>query len=227
MLAYCWLYAREAADLPSGVPAAGLIQWALAGVIFAYSFWVGTQTLLINAIEHVVPEGSQPPVENFAQAGALLLTGLPFVFITLRLGMRTSQTGVTWPHRIFVLVLLAGGVIAGAAGLIIALQASLSAMLGAPADHWQQAARGGVVTLLVGATMVAIFMTVAVRNRYLGTRPEPKPVETAPVAASMQPVMSVSVAPYETLEGILDALLAGRMTRDEAAARIRAREGMR
>jgi hypothetical protein len=79
--------------------------------------------------------------------------------------------------------------------------------------------------------MVAIFMTVAVRSRYLGTRPEPKPVEAEPVAASMQPVASAvegaAVAPYETLEGILDALLAGRMTRDEAAARIRAREGIR
>ncbi|HEX5440029.1 MAG TPA: hypothetical protein VFW76_04050 [Ktedonobacterales bacterium] len=228
VLAYCWLYAREAADLPSGVPAAGLAQWALAGVIFAYSFWVGAQTVLIDAVEHVVPEGSQPPVGNFAQAGALLLTGLPFVFITLRLGARTRQTGVTWPHHVFVLVLLAGGVIAGAGGLIIALQASLSAMLGAPADHWQQAARGGFVTLLVGATMVAIFMTVAVRNHYLGTRPEPKPVQTEPVAANTQPLAAVgSAAPYETLESILDALLAGRVTRDQAAARIRAREGMR
>jgi hypothetical protein len=228
VLAYCWLYAREAADLPSGVPAAGLVQWALAGVIFAYSFWVGAQTLLIDAIEHVVPAGSRPPVENFAQVGALLLTGLPFVFITLRLGARTRQTGVTWPHRIFVLVLLAGGVIAGAGGLIVALQASLSAMLGAPADHWQQAARAGFVTLLVGATMVAIFMTVAVRNRYLGTRPEPKPVDVGQVSTDTQPVAVVGArAPQETLEGILDALLAGRMTRDEVAARIRAREGIR
>ncbi|HEU4785721.1 MAG TPA: hypothetical protein VFS83_20440 [Ktedonobacterales bacterium] len=228
VLAYCWLYAREAADLPSGVPAAGLVQWALAGVIFAYSFWVGVQTLLIDAIEHIVPAGSQPPVENFASAGALLLTGLPFVFIALRLGARTNQTGVTWPHRIFVLVLLASGVIAGAGGLIFALQASLSAMLGAPADHWQQTARAGFVTLLVGAAMVALFMTVAVRNRYLGTRPEPKPAEAEPVVASTQPVTSAgAVAPYETLESILDALLAGRMTRDEAAARIRTREGIR
>ncbi len=231
VLAYRWLYAREAADLPSGVPAAGLVQWALAGVIFAYPFWAGVQTLLINAIEHIVPAGSQPPAENFASAGALLLTGLPFIFVALRLGVRTNQTGVTWPHRIFVLVLLAGGVIAGAGGLIVALQASLSAMLGAPADNWQQTARAGFVTLLVGATMVAIFMTVAVRNRYLGTRPEPKPAEAEPVAANTQPVGTVVDAgvssPYETLEGILDALLAGRMTRDEAAARIRAREGIR
>jgi uncharacterized protein DUF5671 len=233
VLAYLWLYAREAADLPSGVPAAGLIQWALAGVIFAYPFWAGVRTLLIDAIEHVVPAGSQPPAENFASAGALLLVGLPFIFIMLRLDARSRQTGVTWPHRIFVLVLLAGGVITGAGGLIVALQALLSAMLGAPADNWQQTARAGLVTLLVGATMVAIFMTVALRSRYLGTRPEPKPVEAEPVAASTQPVASAgavegaAVAPSETLEGILDALMAGRMTRDEAAARIRAREGIR
>jgi len=79
--------------------------------------------------------------------------------------------------------------------------------------------------------MVAIFMTVAVRNRYLGTRPEPKPVGVEQGAANTQPVAAVGGAvapsPYETLEGILDALLAGRMTRDEAAARIRTREGMR
>jgi hypothetical protein len=231
VLAYLWLYAREAADLPSGVPAAGLVQWALAGVIFAYPFWAGARILLIDVIEHVVPAGSQPPVEDFASAGALLLVGLPFIFIALRLDARSRQTGVTWPHRIFVLALLAGGVITGASGLIVALQAILSAMLGAPPDNWQQTTRAGFVTLLVGATMVAIFMTVAVRSRYLGTRPEPKPVEAEPVAASMQPVASAvegaAVAPYETLEGILDALLAGRMTRDEAAARIRAREGIR
>lgn len=232
VFAYLWLHAREAADLPSGVPAAGLVQWALAGIIFAYPFWVGVQTLLIDTFEHVVPAGSHSPVENFAQAGALLLTGLPFIFIALRLSARTNQTGVTWPHRIFVLVLLAGGVLAGAGGLIIALQASLSAMLGAPADNWQQTTRASLVTLLVGGTMVAIFATLAVRNRYLGTRPEPKPVETGPVAANTQPVAAVgalvgAAAPYETLEGLLDALLAGRMTRDEAAARIRAREGIR
>ncbi len=227
VLAYRWLYAREAADLPSGVPAAGLIQWALAGVIFAYPFWVGVQSLLINVIERVVPGGSRPLAENFAQAGALLLTGLPFIFVVLRLNTWTRQTGVTWPNRIFVLVLLAGGVIAGAGGLIVALQALLSAMLGAPPDNWQQTARAGLVTLLVGGTMVAIFATLAVRNRYLGARPEPKPVEPELVAANTQPVAEGAVAPYETLEGMLDALLAGRMTRDEAAARIRAREGIR
>jgi hypothetical protein len=219
-LAYRWLYAHEAADLPSGTPAAGLIQWALAGVIFAYPFWVGIQTVFSAVIERVVPAGSHPGAENFASAGALVLTGLPFLYIAFWLNARTHQTGVTWPHRIFVLVLLASGVITSAGGLIVTLQALLSAMLGAPADNWQQTARSGLVTLLVGGAMVAIFATLAVRDRYFGTRPEPKDVDTKAVAIG-------TLAPQETLEGILDALLAGGITRDEAAARIRARENMR
>src|SRR6185437_9461749 len=80
VLAYGWLYAREAADLPSGVPAARLAQWALAGIIFAYPFWAGAQTLLIGALEYVGPSGSQPNAEIFAAAGASLLAGLPFIF---------------------------------------------------------------------------------------------------------------------------------------------------
>jgi hypothetical protein len=228
LLAYSWLYRREAAGLPSGVPAAGLIQWALVGVIFAYPFWVGAEMMLLDIVERVVPAGSHPGAEDFARASALLLTGLPFIFVALWLGARTRQTGINWPHRVFVLVLLASGVIASAGGLIVALQAFLSAMLGAPADDWQHTARTGLVTLLVGGTMVAIFVTLAVRNRYLGVRLEPKPVEAEPVSADTHPVAAVGAsASPETLEGILDALLMGRMTRDEAAARIRAREGVR
>ena len=182
LLAYRWLYAREAADLPSGEPAAGLARQALVAVVFAFPFWLGAATLLSDAVERVAPGGVLTPAATFAQAGALLLTGLPFVFFTVRLGMRTRQTGVTWPHRVFVLVLLAGGTIATAAGLVITLQAFGSALLGAPPDGWQHTVRSGLVTLLVGGTIVAIFATLAARNRYLAGRQEPKPIAAQPVS---------------------------------------------
>ncbi len=217
LLAYRWLYAREAADLPSGEPAAGLARQALVAVVFAFPFWLGAATLLSDAVERVVPGGVFTPPATFAQAGALLLTGLPFVFFTVRLGMRTRQTGVTWPHRVFVLVLLAGGTIATAAGLVITLQAFGSALLGAPPDGWQHTVRSGLVTLLVGGTVVAIFATLAARNRYLAGRQEPKPIAAQPV----------TFPDTGTLEVILDALLAGNLSRDEAAARIRARDAIR
>lgn len=226
LLAYSWLYAREAPGLPSGVPAAWLLQWALAGVIFAYPFWAGVVMSLIDVIERIVPGGVHPGVFALAQAGAQVLTGLPFLYITVQLGRRTRMTGVTWPHRVYVLVLLASGVIVTATGLIVSLQSLGSALLGAAPDNWQHTARMGVVALLVGGAMVAIFMTLAARNRYLAARLEPKPSETSQDSADTRPIGAMIARPSETLEGVLDALLAGSLTRDEAAARIRSLEGI-
>lgn len=223
MLAYRWLYAREAADLPSGMPAAGLIQLALTAAIFAYPFWVGAATLLMQVVERIVPAGSHPLAENFTQAGALFLVGLPFVFFAFLLGTRTRQSGVTWPHRVFVLVMLAAGTITTATGLVISLQALGSTLLGAAPEDWQYTARTGLITLLVGVVMAAIFATLAARNRYFAGRPEAKP--TGEELATAMPQAAVSFP--DTLEGILDALLAGSLSRDEAAARIRSRESTR
>lgn len=229
LAAYWLLYAREAPGLPSGVPAAGLAQMALAAVIFAYPFWLGVQSLLSDVIERAVPGGAHPDRFAFALAGSQVLTGAAFVFLTLRLGARTRATGVSWPHRVFVLILLAGGVITSAGGLVIALQAFVSALLGAAPDNWQQTARTGLVTLLVGGTMVAIFATIAARHRYLVLRQAPKPLPEPPLSADTQPAMAAtepSTTP-DTLEGILDELLAGRLSRDVAASRIRALAGGR
>lgn len=228
VLAYYLLYTRESAELPSGLPGARLAWQALLGIVFAYSFWVGLRSLAGDVVERLVPTGSPTPATDFARDGAMLLVGLPFVLVAVQLGARTRQTGVSWPHRVFVLILLAAGTIGGAGGLVFALQALVSTLLGAPADGWQQTARGGVVTLLVGATMVAIFATVAVRNHYLTGREELKPSMEKPVPTDTQPVaVPGAAAPAmpvtsNSLEAVLDALLAGSLSRDEAAARIRA-----
>ncbi|HET9979006.1 MAG TPA: hypothetical protein VFQ32_01075, partial [Ktedonobacterales bacterium] len=182
-----------------------------------------------DVIERAVPGGAHPDKFAFAVAGAQVLTGAAFVYLTLRLGARTRRTDVSWPHRVFVLILLAGGVIASAGGLVIALQAFVSALLGAAPDNWQQTARTGIVTLLVGGTLVAIFATIAARHRYLVLRQTPKPLPAPPLSADTQPAMAAtepSITP-DTLEGILDEMLAGRLSRDEAASRIWAWAGAR
>lgn len=224
LAAYWLVYAREAPGLPSGVPAAGLAQTALAAVICAYPFWLGAQSLLSDVIERAVPGGAHPDKFAFAVAGSQVLTGAAFVFLTLRLGARTRATGVSWPHRVFVLILLAGGVITSAGGLVIALQAFVSALLGAAPNNWQQTARTGLVTLLVGGTMVAIFATIAARHQYLVLQQAPKPLPAPPLSADTQPAMAAAEpsTTRDTLEDILDTLLAGRLSRDEAASRIRA-----
>jgi hypothetical protein len=224
LASYCWLYAREAPGLPSGVPAAGFAQVALAAVICAYPFWLGVQSLLSDVIERAAPAGAHPDTVALARAGWLALAGTPFVIFAFWLAARARSTEVTWPHRVFTLMLLASGVIVGAGGLVFALQALISALLGAAPENWQQTARTGLVTLLVGGAMVAIFASVAARNHYLLMRQEAKPLPAPPLAVDTRPAMDTA-ATQNTLEGILDALLAGRLSRDEAATRIRAQAG--
>ena len=221
---YGWLYVREASGLPTGVPAAGFAAVALAAVICAYPFWLGVQSLLSDVVERAVPAGAHPDKFAFALAGSQTLAGAPFVIFALWLATRARRTGITWPHRVFTLALLASGVIVGAGGLVFAMQALISALLGAAPDNWQQTARTGLVTLLVGGTMVAIFASVAARNHYLLMRQEAKPLPAPPLSADTQPAMDTA-ATQNTLEAILDALLSGRLSRTEAAAQIRAWHG--
>ena len=221
---YGWLYVREASGLPTGVPAAGFAAVALAAVICAYPFWLGVQSLLSDVVERAVPAGAHPDKFAFALAGSQTLAGAPFVIFALWLATRARRTGITWPHRVFTLALLASGVIVGAGGLVFAMQALISALLGAAPDNWQQTARTGLVTLLVGGTMVAIFASVAARNHYLLMRQEAKPLPAPPLSADTQPAMDTA-ATQNSLEAILDALLSGRLSRTEAAAQIRAWHG--
>ncbi len=72
--------------------------------------------------------------------------------------------------------------------------------------------------------MVAIFATVAARNRYLAARPEAKALPAAPRSGDTQPVAAAAEAPGEP-EATLDALLPGRLWRDDAATQIRAQTG--
>jgi hypothetical protein len=223
VLAYRWLYAREAHGLPSGMPAAGLAQHALIAVVLAYPFWVGLHMLLVDVAERLAPGGSHPLASDFTAAGAMVLAGLAFAPVALQLGGRTRETVVSWPHRVFVLILLASGVITSAGGLVVTLQAVGSSFLGAGASDWQRSARTGAVTLLVGVVMVALFARLAIRNHYLVARTEPKPAQTAVSPARMQPAEQpvISREPLDSLDDILDALVARRISRDEAAARIR------
>lgn len=153
----------------------------------------------------------------------MVLAGAAFAPMTLLLGRHTCETGVSWPHRIFVLILLASGVITSAGGLVVTLQAVGSSFLGAGASDWQRSGRTGAVTLLVGVIMVALFATLAARNRYLVARPEPKPTQPVISPEVTQPAGQpvVSSEPLDSLDDILDALVAGRISRNEAAARIR------
>ena len=122
------------------------------------------------------------------------------------------------PHRGFVLALCGGGILALAIGGAVALYAWVTALFGSPIANWSQVVHSGLSTGIIGAILVAIYLPIAFRERlFSGTPKQITPTTPAPDTATTP----VPVAPV-TIEAILDELLIGKITRDEAATRIRA-----
>ena len=124
----------------------------------------------------------------------------------------TARSDAIGPRRAFVLAVLAGGIIAGAIGAATALFAYGSQLLGAPISNWEDVTRVGVAIFLVGLTIAGIYFWSARAEHLLAPRPSAAPAGTPPGAP--QPAL--------TVEQILDEFAAGRLSRDEAASRIRA-----
>jgi hypothetical protein len=116
-----------------------------------------------------------------------------------------------------VLALCGGGILALAIGGAVALYAWITALFGSPITYWQQVAHQGLSASIVGAILVAIYLSLALRE-HLFSSPLKRvvPAVSEPAALPAAPVQS------PTLENILDELLAGKIARDEAATRIRA-----
>ncbi len=127
--------------------------------------------------------------------------------------MRRNKQGIegaSSPRRGLVLALLGGGILAFAIGAAVALYAWITALFGSPIANWQQTAHAGLAAFLVGAILIVIYLQAARRERLFAALPKPT-LEPVPAEVPEQPV---------TIEQILDELLAGKITRDEAVTRI-------
>jgi len=176
----------------------------------AVPFWFGVGFTIWRLLE--IASGLTVATIDWAVPIALLLTGVAYIPVSLYLRVLTARTDAVGPRRAFVLALLAGGIIAGAIGAATALFAYGSRLLGAPISNWQDVTRVGVAIFLVGLAMAGIYFWSARSEHLLQSRPSPSPTPGAEGAP--QPALSI--------EQILDDFAAGRLSRDEAASRIRA-----
>lgn len=203
-----------------------LLQAITAGIL-AVPFYVGCVLLLTNLVESVVPAGATITSESWAAAGAVTLTGIAYIPIALWLRVESATSDVQAPRRGYVLILLAIGTLAGAVAVVLLLYTLITNLLGAPLPNWQQTARQGAVDLVVSLVIVGIYLQAAASAGYM-RRGRPTPSETAtPTTPAEAPVAPPPVPPAvapagDTLEGVLDALTAGTITREQAMARIRA-----
>ena len=218
------LWLRSAANLQS-IPSTAWqtalsIQEAIVAILMALAFYSGVALVLLDLFEAPVS------MTTWAASLASLITGAGYIALDIHLYRRRKQdvAGAEIARRGFVFALLGGGVLATAIGGAFALYATISAALGSPLDNWQHLARSGAAAVIVGLVILAIYFVLANREKLLvRSRKHAAQVES-PVAPA--PQVEVTGMAHFTIEDILDELLRGKLSRDEAATRIREMVGV-
>lgn len=206
-----------------------LMEGAIAALASAVAFWVGCGMLLYNTFQKLAPVPTAPDALSWISAIALIVAG--FVYIPLEVYQRGYSTrnlsSTALPRRGLVLALLGGGILATAIGGVTALYLWVTALFGSPVDNWQQAAHGGLATFIVGVLLVSIYLWSAWKEGYWSRSGKQSvlSLDASPSAVRLpDTVFSALARPTAQptiIEDTLDELLAGKVTRDEAAARIR------
>jgi Domain of unknown function (DUF5671) len=212
------LWIRSSArQLAAGVAVAKLIAVAITATLLAASFWWGCGLALLNVFKWTAAT-----TNDWLAAIAFIITGLAYIPLDLYLHRRDAQdpATATGARRGFVFALLGGGTLALGIGLAVALYALGTSLLGSPLNDWQNVARAGASAFVIGGIMVGVYLWTARREQLfsgLVRQTTATGAVATPVPATPEPGTKPS-----SIEDVLDTLLAGKITRDEAVARIRA-----
>ena len=198
-----------------------LIGEAIVTALIAGAFWWGIALVLLNTFESIA--GIQPGPRDWAPALALIITGLAYIPLDFYLHRRYKQDSsiASEPRRGFVFALIGAGILSAAIGGAVALYSLATNLLGSPFENWQHVARSGASAFVIGVIVLAIYLWAA-RREHLFTGPVKRPAPTeAPLTTEPVSAQAETVAMPPIVDEILDDLLAGKITRDEAAERIR------
>lgn len=210
---YIYWLRRDVMREPQEARVTQLIIQAIAAGLMALVFWAGCIFLLRNIVETLVSGGTTIERSTWATSIALVVAGVGYIPIALRLRVETNKPGAaSAPRRGFVLTLLALGTLTCAVGIIVLLYAVVTAALGSSLPQWESLARTSGVAAAIGALIVAIYLWLAFAEGWFRAQPAPAPAEQ-PAGETAQPETSI--------EGVLDDLLGGKVTREQAALRIR------
>ena len=187
-------------------------ETSITTILTALLFWTGIAFLLYSGLRAL--NAASPEAQVWAESVTVVIVGLVYIPLDVLLWRRNiaEPTVYAGARRGFVLAVLGVGILACAIGGAVALYAWVTSLFGSPIANWVQVTDTGLAAFLVGGVVTALYLTVAIRERlFSGFTKRGTPVVPASI---------VSVQP-ETIESVLDELLAGRITRDEAARRIR------
>ena len=204
-----------------------LIGEAIITALFAAVFWWGIALVFWNVFQMLAGITTGP--RDWAPALALIVTGLAYIPFDFYLHQRYKHDAAVAadPRRGFVFAMLAGGILSTAIGGAIALYSLGTNLLGSPFENWQQVARAGVSACVVGVIILALYLWTARREHLFSGLTKRPAIEEAPSSIEPAPehIVPTQTLPDEILpniDAVLDDLLAGKITRDEAAKRIQA-----
>ena len=221
-----------------------LTALAIAAAVSGAAFWSGCGLILLNILEHVFPSTTPVTPENWATAIALFIAGIAYIPLGLLLRIRSTQAAFLVPLRGFTFALLGGGILAVAIGGATALYAYGTAALGSALDNWVYVAQTGMAAFVIGVLIVGIYLWTSIREGFFGGSMKQQGVEAKPPAGevhvathdlaqangapgpsvketqTMQAGQVTTVATTQPVGEIVDELLAGKISRDEAVARI-------
>lgn len=243
-----WL--RNAAKLPEERVSVFLTELSVAAALFGVTFWSGCGLILQYLLENTFPSTTPVTSENWTTSIAFIITGVAYIPLGLLLRHRSAQAAFLAPLRGFTFTLLGSGILATAIGGATALYAFGTAALGSPLDNWLNVAHTGIAALTIGVLIIGIYLWTSIREGFLGSRVKQQrtevtssttatkeeeihsaalatidadstansPTQEARMTQMKQAAMAVAGAP--TVEEIVDKLLAGKISRDEAVGRI-------
>jgi Domain of unknown function (DUF5671) len=217
MLGYGLWLAMEASETPLGRLGTDLTVLTLSAIALGIAFYIGVARLLTGAVEAVVPNGSPLGAAGWAAAAGLAIAGLAHPLLAYRLWQRTTVDAPIGPRRGYVLAGLAAGGLAATIAAARVLYLAITALLGTPSgSDWTSQARNTLVIMVVGGFVAGIHLWRLLAERKLIPHPSAGRSETGAPSAPTAPAADAAI------EGVLDALLAGRITREQAAAQLKA-----
>jgi len=200
-----------------------LIGEAIITALFAASFWWGIALVFLNLFQMLAGTTTGP--RDWAPALALIITGLAYIPFDFNLHQRyrNDAAAAADPRRGFVFAMLAGCMLSTAIGGAVALYSLGTDLLGSPFENWQQVARAGASACVVGLIILAIYFWTAMREHLFSGLMKRPATEEAPTSMEPEHIVPTPMLPDDMLpniDAVLDDLLAGKITRDEASMRI-------
>ncbi|WP_376796962.1 hypothetical protein [Thermogemmatispora sp.] len=239
--AISWLWLRSEVDLwpePQRARAVlGSAVMAIGAALLALLLWVGAGRLLLAFLFVAFPTGPRPLLGDWLDGLAPFLVGLATLplDLLLRRRVRREPEQALLARRGFVLAVIAAGILAATIGGAFALYAWGTAALGVPLDNWPRLGQQGLAVTLIGLVVTGLYLWRAFREGLLRFAPATVPAPRQPEPAAVEVATAAQAAPpsqpgsplenseaAESLEAILESLIAQRLTLAEAAARIRA-----